>query len=178
MEDIVIASFQDQCGFREGMTELRRAHENGALRVRAAAVLERRDDGTWSSDKVGASAGDVVETLLGALTGPVAEHLGSTPGMGADDVLDDTGDGAQDLILEVMVRHVPPGTTAIVADIEEESSDDSLDLAISDLGGLVKRWPRAEVSAELDRVDEAADADPGDIRQALQQDQTPETRPD
>ena len=77
MEDIVIASFQDQSGFREGMTELRRAHENGALRVRAAAVLERRGDGTWSSDKVGASAGGVVETLLGALTGPVAEHLSS-----------------------------------------------------------------------------------------------------
>jgi uncharacterized membrane protein len=169
VEDIVIATFQEPSLAREGMAELRRLHDTGELRVRAAAVLERRADETWLFDKEaagldfrGAAAGGLVGALLGTLTGPVGALLGGTPGLVSDELLDVAEDSTE-LILEVMVRHIQPGTTAILADIEE-GADDALDTALATSGAQVKRWPRAEVVAELEGADEAAEAGRQEMR--------------
>ena len=178
LEDIVITTFPERNSAREGMAELRRLHDTGALKVRAAAVVERRADGSWLVDKGashltfgGAVAGGLVGLLVGALLGPVAALLGGTLGLVEGALLDVVEDETRELTLEVMIHHIPPGTTAIVADVEEETGD-TLEAAMSKFGGRVKRWPRTEVSAELGTADEAVEAAGREMRRILHQSRT------
>jgi uncharacterized membrane protein len=169
-EDIVIATFPEPGAAREGMAELRRLHNTGALRVRTAAVVERRSDGSWQFERgaqhptfSGAVAGSVVGALLGVLTGPVTALLSATGGLVVGEVFDIVEDETRQLILEAMVGRVPPGTTAIVADVEAEAGD-ALEAAMDKLGAQLQRWPRAEVVAELEATDEAAEAGRREMR--------------
>jgi|SRR5579884_756880 len=161
-EHIVIATFQEASAAEQGMAELHRLHDAGTVKVRAAALLQRRAAGGWTAERKvdhltfkGAIAGTLVGALLGALISPVAALLGSTFGLMGGELVDVVQDEARDLLLETMVRHVPPGATAIVADVEEKDGGDTLDVAMGRLGGQVKRWPRAEVMNALGTVDEA-----------------------
>jgi uncharacterized membrane protein len=161
VEHIVIATFQEASAAEQGMAELHRLHNAGTLHVGAAALMQRRPDGSWTSKKKiehltfkGAVAGTLVGALLGALVSPVAALLGGTLGLVGGELVDVVEDETRELILATMVRHVPPGTTAIVADVEEEAGD-TLDVAMGRLGGQVKRWRRSEVLAAMGAVDEA-----------------------
>ena len=160
-EHIVIATFPEAGAAEQGMAELRRLHNAGTLQVRAATLVQRRADGSWTSGKTvdhltfkGAVAGTLVGALLGTLISPVAALLGASFGLIGGELVDVARDETRDLMLATMVRHVPPGTTAIVADVEEESGD-TLDDAVGRLGGQVKRWRRSEVLAALEPDDEA-----------------------
>lgn len=160
-EHIVIATFQEASAAKQGMAELRRLHNAGALQVRAATLMQRRADGSWTSGKrvehltfKGAIAGTLLGTLLGALISPVAALVGGTLGLMGGELVDVAEDETRNLTLATMVRHVPPGTTAIVADVEEEAGD-ALDVAMGKLGGHVKRWRRSEVVTAVEPVDEA-----------------------
>ena len=162
LEHIVIATFQEASAAEQGMEELHRLHNAGTVQVRAAALLQRRADGGWTSERKvdhltfkGAIAGTLVGVLLGALISPVAALLGSTFGLMGGELVDVVQDEARDLTLVTMVRHVQPGTTAIVADVEEKDGGDTLDVAMGRLGGQVKRWPRSEVMNAVGAVDEA-----------------------
>jgi len=160
LEHIVIATFQEASAAEQGLAELHRLHDAGTLQVRAAALLQRRADGSWAFEKKvdhltfkGAIVGTLVGALLGALISPVATLLGTTFGLMGGELVDVVQDEARDLTLATMVRHVPPGTTAIVADVEEEAGD-TLDVAMGRLGGQVKRWRRSEVVAAVGTLDE------------------------
>jgi len=168
LEHIVIATFQESSSAEQGLAELHRLHDAGTLQVRAAAVVQRRADRSWAFEKKvdhltfkGAIAGTLVGALLGALISPLAVPLGTTLGLMGGELLDVVQDDTRDLILATMVRHVPPGTTAIVADVEEEEEEeeeeegDTLDVAMGRLGGQVKRWRRSEVLSAVGAVEEA-----------------------
>jgi hypothetical protein len=65
-----------------------------------------------------------------------------------------------------MIRRVPPGTTALVGDVEEPVSH-PLDDAMAKLGAPMTRWPREEVQAELEGAPEATEAGHRASRQIL-----------
>jgi uncharacterized membrane protein len=161
VENIVVVTFDELNGALQGLSELRRLDDAGALTARAAAVVERRPDGTWRivdeeehPSFAGTVTGGLVGAVLGALTGPLGLLLGGTAGLLAGELIDVTEDQESEIILESMMARIPPGTTALVADVQE-SVPDTLDAVMEKLRGRVTRWARADVEAELKAAAEA-----------------------
>ena len=155
MENILIATFDGPKAAHRGLQELQKLDDHGRLRLRAATVVEHRPDGTWAfpdeTEKPAFGAaltGGVLGGLVGALAGPLGILLGGAAGLMAGEVIDVTEDEARELIHEDMIRRIPSGTTALVADVEEPLSH-PVDDALGKLGAQVRRWPRDEVQAEL-----------------------------
>jgi uncharacterized membrane protein len=170
VENVVFVSFDDPNAALKALTELLRLHDAEALKVHTAAVVERRPDGTWRiADETehpafgGTLAGGLVGALVGALTGPVGLLLGATAGLLAGELVDVNKDEADELILEAMIGKVPPGTTALLAEVDEPVPD-TLDAVMQKLGGRVTRWPRKEVEAELEAAAEADEANRRETR--------------
>jgi uncharacterized membrane protein len=164
VENIVAVTFDEPGAAIQALNELQRLHESKALKVGTAAVLERRGDGTWRVAHetehptfAGTITGGLLGAILGALTGPLGLLLGGTAGLLAGELIDVTEDEAEELILEAMINRIPPGSTALLADVDEPVPD-TLDAIMGKLGGRIMRWSRADVEAELEAAAEATDA--------------------
>jgi uncharacterized membrane protein len=173
VENIVAVTFDEPGAAIHALNELQRLHESEALKVRTAAVLERRGDGTWRvADKeehptfAGTITGGLVGAILGALTGPLGLLLGGTAGLLAGELVDVTEDQAEELILEAMINRIPPGSSALLAEVDEPVPD-TLDAVMEKLRGRVMRWSRADVEAELEAAAEAAEAGRRECRRIL-----------
>jgi uncharacterized membrane protein len=173
VENIVAVTFDEPGAAIQALNELQRLHESEALKVRTAAVLERRGDGTWRvADKTehptfaGTITGGLVGAILGALTGPLGLLLGGTAGLLAGELIDVTEDEAEELILEAMINRTPPGSSALLAEVDEPVPD-TLDAIMGKLGGRIMRWSRADVEAELEAAAEATDAGRRESRRIL-----------
>ena len=161
MENVVIVTFDEPGQAAQALSELQRLDDSRAVDLRAAAVLQRGEDGTWRiADEtedptfVGTITGGLIGALLGALTGPVGLLLGGTAGLLAGELIDVTEDKEDELILDAMISHVPPAAAALVAEVDEPTTE-TLDAVMEKLGGQVMRRPRAEVEAELRSTAEA-----------------------
>lgn len=159
-----MATFDDENTALRGLRELQQLDDDGKLKLRNAAVVERRPDGTWrfvdedeAADFHASVAGGLIGALVGVLAGPLGLLLGAATGLMAGEVVDLTEDEARELIHEEMIRRVPPGTTALVGDVEEPVSN-PLDEPMAKLGVQITRWPRAEFQDELEHAAEATEA--------------------
>jgi uncharacterized membrane protein len=155
MENVVIVTFDEPSRAAQALRELQRLDESKAVDLRAAAVLQREEDGTWRiADEtqdptfVGTIAGGLIGALLGTLTGPLGLLLGGTAGLLAGEIIDVTEDQEDELILDAMISHVPPAAAALVAEVDEPVTE-TVDAVMEKLGGRVMRRPRSEVQTEL-----------------------------
>jgi uncharacterized membrane protein len=137
---------------------------DGALELRAAAVVRRSADGRISiGDEVGDvdTAGTFAErfprlaTLLLALAGPLDTVLFGNSLMVLTGALAEPS--PDEVALEHLARAVAPGRTAVVAEVVE-SDPAVVDRALADLSVRVARRPLVELEAELDAAREAMDA--------------------
>jgi uncharacterized membrane protein len=163
-ENIAVATFNDTKTALQGLKELKQLDDAGNLRVRDAHVVERRPDGTWmfidgiENPAFGATiGGGLVGALVGVMAGPLGVLLGTSAGLMAGEAVDVTDDERRDLIHEEMIRCVPPGTMALICDVEEPDAQ-PLNEAMAKLGAKqIKRWPRDEAQAEVTGATEAQD---------------------
>ena len=168
-----MGTFEDTDAALEGQRELQQLDEAGKLRLRSATVVERRSDGTWriadddeEADFGASVAGGLLGALVGVLAGPLGLLLGGAAGLMAGGAIDITEDEARELIHEQMIRRVPPGTVALIGDVEEPVSH-PLDDVLAKLGAHITRWPRDEVQAELSGAAEATEAGRRESRRIL-----------
>ena len=162
--DIVIGSFDQLVQARAAMSELRRLAEGDAITLRAAAIVVREPDGRfWIPEDeahvafAGATAGGVIGALLGALTGPFGLLFWGATGALVGSLADAEEAEVTDQVLVSVTRSMPPGTAALIADIEEPTFG-VVDAAMERAGGRVTRRPRADVEAELAAAEEAGQA--------------------
>lgn len=164
MESLLLVTFDEPTVAHQTLSELRRLDADSVLTVRTAAVLERQPDGRFGvsedTDNIGFTAtasGGLVGALLGALAGPTGLLLGGAVGAVVGAVSDADEAGASELLLTTVGSRVPPGATAVVADVDEPAPE-VLDAVVTGLGGRVTRRSRLEVEAELEAADHAARA--------------------
>ncbi len=162
--DIVIASFDQLTQAQAAMSELRRLAEEDVITLGTAAIVVREPDGRFwiPEDEArvgfsGAAAGGVIGALLGALTGPFGLLLWGATGALVGSLADAEEADVSDHVLVSVTRSMPPGTTALIADIDEPTFG-AVDAAMERVGGTVTRRSRAEVEAELAAAEEAGDA--------------------
>jgi uncharacterized membrane protein len=144
MERMVVTIFDDEHKAYQGADVLQAVNEDGTVAVHEAWVLAKDRDGSVSVVKTedtlpeGTMGGTVVGGLLGLLGGPVGVAIGATSGM----ALGATADVARarlgrDFITDVS-RALAPGKIALVAEVDEESTD-LLDERMKALDGQIFR---------------------------------------
>lgn len=156
MENVVIAAYPALSDARSALAELRRIDADGHLDLRGAAVISRATDGSWTVDQEqdeepeysGTIGGAVVGGLAGLLAGPLGMLLAGAAGaaFGASADRDDSMEG--ELVERAFPLLVPPGTVALVADVDEPKPE-LVSQALTALGGAVHRIPRDEVVAQM-----------------------------
>lgn len=164
MKDVVIVSFKELGQAREGMAELQRLEDEDAITLRTAAIVVRGADGRFSIPEddarvgfAGTATGGAIGALLGALTGPVGMLLWGATGALVGSFADAEEAELSDEVLVSVTRSVLPGTTALVADIDEPAPS-LVDAVMEKVGGTVTRRLRADVEAELAAAEEALQA--------------------
>lgn len=159
MEDMVItARFTDAGRARRALHQLKRLDDEGRLRVRAGALLERSGQdritltGTGGEGAFMPPAG-IVGMLIDAVKGP-PDTLYARPdegfyGRGGKPGPDD------ELVLEEITRNLEPGVTIVIAEIVDPDQD-VLDEALGEVGGTVSRRAARDVHAELEAAEQRA----------------------
>ena len=162
--DIVIGNFDQLSQARAAMSELRRLAEGDAVTLGSAAIVVREPDGRFwiPADETrvgftGAAAGGVIGALLGALTGPFSLLLWGATGALVGSLADAEEADVSEGVLISVTQSMPPGTAALIADIDEPTIG-IVDAAMEKAGGRVTRRPRGEVEAELAAAEEAGQA--------------------
>jgi uncharacterized membrane protein len=173
--NVVVVRFAEPSKAYQALTVLKQCDAEGRIDLEGAAVVERtaagglvvpeKDDDV---DYAGFVGGSVIGMLVGVLGGPVGVLLGMGTGAlvgGAVDI--DRADTSEEA-LTVLGRSIPPGSTALMASVEE-SAIEVIDAEMYGLGGEVTRRPVSEVMVELAATEEAQEAAAREARRVVRE---------
>ena len=163
-DNIIVVGFTESSKAYQALSVLKDLASDGRIGLESAAVAERTPSGelrvpesTDNAEFVGTASGSLVGMLLGVLGGPVGVLLGWGTGALMGGAFDIDRAVTSDEALTVLGQAIPPGSTAVIASVEEPAVE-VIDGEMRRLGGDVTRRPVAEVTAELDAAEQAADA--------------------
>lgn len=175
MENVILVTFEEPRAAYQAMSELRRLNDTGAVPVRSAAIVERRADGSFhvpeDADNVGftgTAAGGAVGALIGALAGPLGLLLGGMAGVAVGSAVDVEQADTSDALVSTVASRVPPGATALVADVDEPAPE-VLGSVMLSIGGTLIRWPREQVEEELAAGADAVEAAEKEARRVMRE---------
>ena len=173
--NVVVVRFNEPSKAYQALSVLKQCDAEGRVGLESAAVVERTAAGELrfpeSADNTGLEGtvgGSLIGMLVGVLGGPVGVLLGWGTGALMGGLLDVDRAETSDEALTVLGRAIPPGSTALIASVEEPAVE-VVDGEMSILGGEVTRRPVAEVMAELDAAEEAADAAAREARRVVRE---------
>lgn len=158
MENVILATFEDRSTPYQALEALRHLADDDSIELRGAAIIERHDDGRWripeeseTASYAGTLTGGAVGGLLGLLAGPGGLLLGAAAGFLVGSAAERDDVERVETILHSLPRRVPPGTTALVADLYEEVPD-LVDRTLKPLAASMERMTRAEVETDLEEA--------------------------
>ena len=163
-KNVVVVRFAEPSKAYQALSVLKESDAGGRIGLESAAVVERTTAGELripeSADNVGlvgTASGSLIGMLIGVLGGPVGILLGWGTGALMGGAFDVDRAVTSDEALTVLGKAIPPGSTAVIASVDEPAVD-VIDGEMKKLDGEVTRQPVAEVMDELDAAEEAADA--------------------
>jgi uncharacterized membrane protein len=175
VDSVVVVGFKENSQAYEGFTVLKSLSDQHKVTARSGAVVERDQDGklqikdSFDADSgVATVGGGFMGMLLGIIGGPVGMLLGLTGGGLAGGSFDMRRADDQDEALTQLNAAINPGHTVIVAQVNEPT-EDVLDKAMGDLGGVVVRKSEADVLTEIDAAEDAANAAQAAARKAVRE---------
>ena len=159
MRNYIAVVFDDSSKAYEALHALWQLDDDLEVTVHGTAVVHRDDLGQFQVDTkethpvLGTAAGVAIGALLGALAGPAGAAVGAAKGaavgaasggvlgLGADAVRADTRAQAAEETAFVLGI----GQSAVIADVSEDSTD-AIDARMRELGGIVYRRARSDVT--------------------------------
>ncbi len=160
MNNIVVVVFPDEARAHDGVRALQELHREGNVAVYATAVLQREPNGELSVKRhsnqgpLGLGVGAVAGGLVGVLGGPVGLAAGVAAGALAGTLGDVMHISLGDELIEAVQRDLRPGTSAVIGEVSEESTE-TIDKRMKALGGNVTRERRKDFVAGLVEDDTA-----------------------
>jgi uncharacterized membrane protein len=159
--NVISASFEPEANAYAAMTALKELNSQGQLGLEAAAVVVRDASGevvvkdqVGSNEFEGAAGGGLIGLLIGVIGGPLGVLIGGTYGLLVGSLFDlDEVEHSESVLGEISAS-VPPGHTALLAQVTEQSPE-VVDSAVARLGGTVLRRPVADVEAEIAAAEKA-----------------------
>jgi uncharacterized membrane protein len=159
--NVISVSFDPDSNAYAAITALKQLDSQGQLKVEAAAVVERGDDGevvikdrAGDVEFAGAAAGGLLGLLIGVLGGPLGVLIGGTYGLMVGSLVDLGEVEDSESVLSQISASVRPGHTALLAQVTEQSPE-VVDTAMAKLGGNVLRRPVDDVEAEIAAAEKA-----------------------
>jgi uncharacterized membrane protein len=163
-ENVVVVRFTEPSKAYEALSVLKECDAAGRIGLESAAIVERTADGTLRTPDgddnvgpVGLASGSLVGMLIGVLGGPVGVLLGWGAGALMGGAFDIDRAVTSDEALTTLGQAIPPGSTAVIASVEEPAVE-VIDGEMKKLDGEVTRRTAAEVRSELAAAEDAADA--------------------
>jgi len=164
MESVLLVTFAEPGGAYRAMSELGRLNGDHAVTIRSAAIVERDADGRFRvreepevEQYTGTVSGGLIGGLLGILAGPAGLLFGGLAGLLVGSFADTEVAESAEHMLVAMSHRIVPGTTAVVADLDEPAPE-AVDAVMDSIGGVVTRRSRAAVEAEIESAEKAARA--------------------
>jgi uncharacterized membrane protein len=174
-QNVVVIGFTEPSKAYQALSVLKSCNADGRIGLESAAVVERTPEGALripesadNAELVGMASGSVIGMLIGVLGGPVGMLLGWGAGAMMGGAFDLDRAVTSDEALTVLGTAIPAGSTAVIANIEEPAVE-VIDGEMAKLGGEVTRRPVADVMAELDAAEAAADAAAREARKVVRQ---------
>jgi uncharacterized membrane protein len=174
-ENVVVIRFTEPSKAYQALSVLKESDASGRIGLESAAIVERTASGELrmpeSADNVGlvgTASGSLIGMLVGVLGGPVGVLLGWGAGALMGGAFDIDRAVTSDEALTVLGKAIPPGSTAVIASVDEPAVE-VIDGEMKKLGGEVTRRPVADVMAELDAAEEAADAAAREARRTIRE---------
>jgi uncharacterized membrane protein len=174
-ENVVVVRFTEPSKAYQALSVLKECGEDGRIGLESAAIVERTQEGelrypegTDNVGLVGTASGSMLGMLIGVLGGPVGVLAGWGAGALMGGAFDLDRAETSDEALSVLGRAIPPGSTAVIASVEEPAVE-VIDGEMKKLDGEVTRRPVAEVMDELEAAEEAADAASRAARRTLRE---------
>jgi uncharacterized membrane protein len=153
-ENLVLVTFDDDSRASEGLAMIKQLGAS-QIRLHEAGVVERSDSGALKpldegpgDGGLGLATGGIVGMVIGLLGGPPGVLLGGGLGAAAGGAYDINKAADTDEDLVEIARQIPNGKTALIAAVGEVSPE-SIDTAMSTLGGTVTRFARKDIEAQL-----------------------------
>ena len=174
-ENVVVVRFSEPSKAYQALSVLKECNASGRIGLESAAIVERTPEGqlrtpegTDNMELVGTASGSLIGMLIGVLGGPVGVLAGWGAGALMGGAFDIDRAVTSDEALTVLGRAIPPGSTAVIASVEEPAVE-VIDGEMKKLEGEVTRRPVAEVMDELEVAEEAADAAAHEARRTLRE---------
>jgi uncharacterized membrane protein len=174
-ENVVVVGFTEQSKAYQALSTLKECDADGRIGLESAAIVERTPEGelripegTDNVGLVGTASGSLIGMLIGVLGGPVGVLAGWGAGALMGGAFDIDRAEKSDEAMSVFGRAIPPGSTAVVATVEEPAVE-VIDGEMKKLGGEVTRRPASEVMDELEASEDAAEAAAHEARRTLRE---------
>ena len=174
-QNVVVVRFTEPSKAYQALSLMKDCDADGRISLESAAVVERTQDGQLRTPEgsdnmefVGMASGSLIGMLIGVLGGPFGVLLGWGAGALSGAIFDVVRADESDEALTALGRSIPPGTTAVIASVEEPAVE-VIDGEMAKLGGDVTRRPTFEVMAELEASEEAAEAAAREARKAVRE---------
>ena len=158
---VIAVSFEEDQNAYKALTLLEELDNQNRVSVQEAVVVVRDENGqVEAKDRVESSAmpatagGGLTGLLIGVLGGPVGMLVGGTYGLFAGSMVDLYDVSETESALGEISNTVKPGHTALLAVVNEPSTE-IVDAAMSDVGGTVARRSVAAVEAEIAAAEDA-----------------------
>jgi len=163
-ENVVVVRFSEPSKAYQALSVLKECDAADRIGLESAAVVQRGAGGELSIPEsadnvglVGTASGSLIGMLVGVLGGPVGVLLGWGTGALMGGAFDIDRAVTSDEALTVLGQAIPPESTAVIASVEEPTVE-VIDGEMKKLDGEVTRRSVADVMAELETAEEAADA--------------------
>ena len=174
-ENVVVVRFSEPSKAYQALSVLKECDAAGRIGLESAAVVQRGPGGELSIPEsadnvglVGTASGSLIGMLVGVLGGPVGALLGWGAGALMGGAFDIDRAVTSDEALTVLGQAIPPESTAVIASVEEPTVE-VIDAEMKKLDGEVTRRSVADVMAELEGAEEAADAAAREARRTVRE---------
>ena len=160
--DVIVITWPDSSKAYEALTKLRNSY--AADDIYQAAVVERTEDGRVvlqdggsNTDGLNTLSGSAIGSLIGILGGPLGVLLGFSTGALLGSLVDLGDEVDDDDVMGAISKQLLPGTTSLIVDLNETSTQTVDDLAAAS-GGALLRYNYDELLGEIIASEEAAKA--------------------
>ena len=124
--NVIAVNFDERSKAYQALSTLKGLDREGRIELKSAAVVERDatgrlqiPEGTDNASGEGFAAGGLIGMLVGILGGPVGVLLGLGTGGLIGGLYEVDQADIQDQTLAQVGRHVPPGSNALLAEVDE-----------------------------------------------------------
>jgi uncharacterized membrane protein len=171
--NVIAVTFEDGSNAYGALTALKELDSQQRVGLQEAVVVVRDETGaTEVKDRVEPTSlpatvgGSLIGLLLGVIGGPFGVLIGGYTGLLVGSMFDLYDLDETESALGAISSSVKPGSTALLAVVEERTSE-VVDTAMSATGGTVVRRPVADVEAEIAAAEDVERKAKADARKEL-----------